>query len=66
MECRSNVEVSKRAVEAAVSLSFALREACRSKAAEDVEVDVEGMSKRTNFDMQRTYRRGWAGLGSED
>jgi hypothetical protein len=44
--------VSKQGVEAAVCLAFASRKACQSKAARDVEVDVEAMSKRPSFDTQ--------------
>jgi hypothetical protein len=56
--CRSGVEVSKRRVEAreaAVFLGFAWRRACRncrSVAASRVKVDVQAVSKPTNFDAR--------------
>ena len=45
--------MSKPGVEAAVCLGFSSGEACRNcrkEAAEGVEVGVEAMSKRANFD----------------
>ena len=49
--------MSKRGVEAAVWLGSASRKAGRSELAKFVELDVQGMSRRTNFDTGVQERR---------